>query len=60
MNRTKTDMDSSIKSEELKEAGSLRTGIDGEASLAEARRLIGVDHRGARTTIEITDDNVRD
>jgi acyl dehydratase len=60
MNKTKTDMDSSLKSEELKEAGSLRTGIDGEASLAEARRLIGVDHRGARTTIEITDDNVRD
>jgi acyl dehydratase len=40
--------------------GTLRTGIDGEASLAEARRLIGVDHRGARTTIEITEDNVRD
>ena len=41
-------------------AGSLRTALEGEASLAEARRLIGVDHRGARTSIEITADNVRD
>ncbi len=40
--------------------GSLRTGIDSDSSLAEARQLIGVDHRGARTSIEITSDNVRD
>ena len=39
--------------------GSLRSGID-EHSLAEAARLVGYDHRGARTTIEITADNVRD
>lgn len=38
----------------------MRTGIDADASLAEARRLIGVDHRGARTSIEITADNARD
>jgi acyl dehydratase len=31
-----------------------------EDSLAEARRLIGVDYRGARATIEITRDNIRD
>ena len=37
-----------------------RAGIDADNSLAEARRLIGVDHRGARTSIEITADNVRD
>ena len=43
-----------------REQGSLRTGIDGATSLEEARRLVGVDHRGARTTIEITVDNVRD
>ena len=29
-------------------------------SLEEARRLIGVDCRGARATIEITEDNIRD
>ena len=40
--------------------GSLRAGIDGDASLGEARRLAGYDHRGARTTVEITQDNVRD
>ena len=43
-----------------REEGSLRTGIDADASLAEARRLIGADHRGARTSIEITADNTRD
>jgi len=43
-----------------RQQGSLRTGIDGAASLEEACRLVGVDHRGARTTIEITADNVRD
>jgi acyl dehydratase len=32
----------------------------GEASLAEARRLIGYDYRGARTTLEVTADNTRD
>jgi len=37
-----------------------RASLDAEASLTEARRLVGVDHRGARTTIEITADNVRD
>lgn len=31
-----------------------------ERSLAEARRLIGYDYRGARATIELTVDNVRD
>lgn len=40
--------------------GTLRTEIDGEKSLAEAKKLVGYDHRGARTTIEITEDNVRD
>ena len=34
-------------------------GLD-ENSLEEARRLIGVDYRGARATIEITEDNIRD
>jgi len=29
-------------------------------SLAEARRLVGVDYRGARATIEITRDNIKD
>lgn len=41
------------------EGGTLNTGLD-EESLAEARRLIGYDHRGARVTIAITEDNVRD
>ena len=31
-----------------------------EGSLEDARRLIGVDFRGARATIEITPDNIRD
>ena len=35
-------------------------GIEGDQSLAEASRLVGYDHRGARTTIQITADNVRD
>lgn len=34
-------------------------GLD-ENSLADARRLIGVDYRGARATIEVTADNIRD
>lgn len=39
--------------------GTLLTGIEDE-SLEQARRLVGFDHRGARSTIEITEDNVRD
>jgi uncharacterized protein YutD len=31
-----------------------------DGSLAEALRLKGVDYRGARATIEITQDNIRD
>ena len=34
-------------------------GLD-EGSLADARRLIGVDYRGARAVVEITQDNIRD
>jgi len=34
-------------------------GLDDD-SLADARRLIGVDYRGARAVIEITHDNIRD
>ncbi len=34
-------------------------GLD-DGSLEDARRLIGVDFRGARATIEITPDNIRD
>jgi len=34
-------------------------GLD-DNSLADARRFIGVDYRGARATIEITADNIRD
>ena len=33
-------------------------GLD-QDSLAEARRLIGVDYRGAQATIEVTADNIR-
>jgi acyl dehydratase len=40
-------------------AGTLNTGLD-EASLEEAIRLAGYDHRGARVSITITADNVRD
>lgn len=39
--------------------GTLTTGLD-HGSLAEATRLAGYDHRGARVTIPITEDNVRD
>ena len=34
-------------------------GLD-DGSLADARRLIGVDYRGARAVVEITQDNIRD
>jgi len=51
---------SSGQSRGAADQGSLRTAIDAEASLAEARQLIGIDHRGARTSIEITADNVSD
>lgn len=34
-------------------------GLD-EDSLADARRLIGVDYRGAQAVVEITQDNIRD
>ena len=34
-------------------------GLD-DNSLADARRLIGVDYRGARAVVEITSDNIRD
>jgi len=40
-------------------AGTLNTGLD-NASLDEATRLAGYDHRGARASIAITEDNVRD
>jgi acyl dehydratase len=40
--------------------GTLRTAIEGDRSLDEAQRLVGYDHRGARTTIEVTADNTRD
>ncbi|CAN5444832.1 hypothetical protein BH09PSE5_BH09PSE5_42490 [soil metagenome] len=53
-------MENTVIGNEVKQTGSLRTGIDGDASLEEARRLIGFDHRGARTNIEITNDCVRD
>lgn len=39
--------------------GTLNTGLD-DASLEEATRLAGYDHRGARVTIAVTEDNVRD
>ncbi len=51
--------DSPTTGSALQQTG-LRTGIDADSSLDEARSLIGVEHRGARTTIEITADNVRD
>ncbi len=34
-------------------------GLD-DSSVEEARRLVGVDYRGAQATIEITQDNIRD
>jgi len=43
----------------MSEQGTLRSGIEDD-SLNEARRLVGLDHRGARSTIEVTVDNVRD
>lgn len=43
----------------VRDAGTLTTGLD-EGSLAEAVRHVGYDHRGARVTIPITEDNVRD
>jgi acyl dehydratase len=39
--------------------GAALSAID-DSSLAEARRLIGYDYRGARTTIEVSADNTRD
>jgi len=45
---------------DLRKEGTLRTDIEGDKSLEEATRLVGVDHRGARTTIEVTVDNTRD
>jgi len=41
-------------------SGTLRTTLQGDASLAEAQKLVGYDYRGARATIEVTLDNVRD
>lgn len=40
--------------------GTLTTSVKGEASLADASRVLGYDHRGARATVELTVDNVRD